>query len=201
MAMKTVWFWKGPQLNSMWQVVCAYTTDEHPHPFTAESKACPTKSEPHSFVMANERGHLLVRLIDEQFDGIPAIWYAQEENSTPVPMVTIHAIVSDLFAPGCVVNLKEAVEAGLKPPDRAGFIKWFRDDSRIQQVFVSENWRRRRISTVLFSVADLVIISGNYGPYLNGGDITTPDGEELRKAWSQSARVTPRVGSVLPYKS
>jgi len=201
MAMKMIWFWKGPPLNQRWSLVRNYESDEHPKPSTVESDSCPTKSEYFSGSSLCEDGHLSVDLNDGQYDGAPATWYALEENSTPVSMVAIHAIVSDLFTPGCVVDLKDAVEAGLKPSDRAGFIKWFREDSRIQQVFVSPNWRRQRISTVLFGVADIIIISGGYGPYLNGGDVTTPDGEELRKAWSNSPRVTPRIGSVLPYES
>lgn len=201
MAMKIVWFWKGPPLSQRWLLVRNYQSDEYPKPSIVESDSCPTESTYFSSVSLCDDGHLSVDLNDDQYDGSPATWYALQETSTPVSMVTIHAIVSDLFAPGCVVDLDEAVRAGLKPSDRAGFISWFREDSRIQQVFVSENWRRRRISTVLFGVADIVIVSGGYGPYLNGGDITTADGEELRKAWSQSTRVTPRIGSVLPYES
>jgi hypothetical protein len=52
------------------------------------------------------------------------------------------------------------------------------------------------VTLALFGVADLVIVSGSYGPYLNGGEVTTSDGETLRDAWSGSKRVTPRIGSV-----
>ena len=198
MAMKTVWFWKGPPLNSKWSVVATYATDEHPHPFTVESKVCPTKSDPHSFVMADERERLVVRLTDEQFDGVPDLWYILEENSQPTDMVTIHAMGGGMFPNGTVLMVKDVVGLQISASDRVGFVRWFRSDSRLQQVMVSEMWRRKRISTVLISVADVVVMSGNYGPHLNGGDITTADGEELRKAWSTSMRVTPRIGSVAP---
>ena len=100
------------------------------------------------------------------------------------------------FPNGTVVATGDINKFGFKVSDRVGFVKWFRKDSRLQQVSVGENWRRMRISTALISVADMVVKSGKYGPYLNGGDITTADGEELRKAWSESTRVTPRIGSV-----
>jgi hypothetical protein len=196
MAMKTVWFWKGPPLNSKWSVVATYATDEHPHPFTVESKVCPTKSEPHSFVMADEHERLVVRLTDEQFDGVPDLWYILEENPHPTDMVSIHGMAGGEFPKGTVLTVKDVGGIKLTASDRVGFVRWFRSDSRLQQVMVNEMWRRKRISTVLISVADVVIMSGGYGPHLNGGDITTADGEELRKAWSESTRVAPRIGSV-----
>ena len=80
--------------------------------------------------------------------------------------------------------------------ERVGFLQWFKQDSKIQQIFVEEKWRRKRVTLALFGVADLVIVSGNYGPYLNGGEVTTNDGETLRNAWAGSLRVNPRIGSV-----
>ena len=180
----------------MWQVVCTYTTDEHPHPFVVESKVCPTKSEPHSFVMANERGNLVVRLVDEQYSIVPELWYILEENPHPTDMVTIHAMGGGAFPNGTVLTVKDVAGLSVHASDRIGFVRWFRSDSRLQQVMVSEMWRRKRISTALIVVADIVIASHGYGPHLNGGDITTADGEELRKAWSKSTRVAPRIGSV-----
>ena len=194
--MKTVWFWKGPQLNSKWSVVAAYATDEHPHPSTVEGDVCPTKSEAHSSCSIDKNGNLVVTLLDEQFSLVPELWYVLEETTFPTDMVALHAMTGGAFPDGTVVATGDINRFGFKVSDRVGFVKWFRKDSRLQQVYVGENWRRMRISTALISVADMVVKSGKYGPYLNGGDITTADGEELRKAWSESTRVTPRIGSV-----
>ena len=196
MAMKTVWFWKGPQLNSKWSVVAAYATDEHPHPSTVEGDVCPTKSEAHSSCSIDKNGNLVVTLLDEQFSLVPELWYVLEETTFPTDMVALHAMTGGAFPDGTVVATGDINRFGFKVSDRVGFVKWFRKDSRLQQVSVGENWRRMRISTALISVADMVVKSGKYGPYLNGGDITTANGEELRKAWSESTRVTPRIGSV-----
>ena len=194
--MKTVWFWKGPQLNSKWSVVAAYATDEHPHPSTVEGDVCPTKSEAHSSCSIDKNGNLVVTLLDEQFSLVPELWYVLEETTFPTDMVALHAMTGGAFPDGTVVATGDINRFGFKVSDRVGFVKWFRKDSRLQQVSVGENWRRMRISTALISVADMVVKSGNYGLYLNGGDITTANGEELRKAWSESTRVTPRIGSV-----
>ena len=196
MAMKTVWFWKGPPLNSKWSVVAAYATEEHPHPSTVEGDVFPTKSEAHSSCSIDKNGNLVVTLLDEQFSLVPDLWYVLEETTFPTDMVALHAMTGGAFLNGTVVATRDINKFGFKVSDRVGFVKWFRKDSRLQQVSVGENWRRMRISTALISVADIVVKSGNYGPYLNGGDITTANGEELRKAWSESTRVTPRIGSV-----
>ena len=196
MAMKTVWFWKGPPLNSKWSVVATYATEEHPHPSTVEGDVCPTKSEAHSSCSIDKNGNLVVTLLDEQFSLVPELWYVLEETTFPTDMVALHAMTGGAFPNGTVVATGDINKFGFKVSDRVGFVKWFRKDSRLQQVSVGENWRRMRISTALISVADMVVKSGNYGPYLNGGDITTANGEELRKAWSESTRVTPRIGSV-----
>ena len=79
---------------------------------------------------------------------------------------------------------------------RTGYLQWFRESSKIQQITVAEEWRRKRITLALFAVGDLVLLSGGIGPLLNGGDVTTSDGEKLREAWSTSNRVLPRNGSV-----
>ena len=196
MALKTVWFWKGPLLNSKWSVVAAYATEEYPYPSTVEGDVCPTESEAHSVCAIDKNGNLVVTLLDEQFSLVPDLWYILEETTFPTDMVAVHAMTGGAFPNGTVVATGDINKFGFKISDRVGFVKWFRKDSRLQQVSVGENWRRMRISTALISVADLVVKSGDYGPYLNGGDITTADGEKLREAWSESTRVTPRVGSV-----
>jgi hypothetical protein len=196
MAMKTVWFWKGPQLDSRWAKVANFATDEYPIPSTIETDVCPTISEPLSFCELDSHGNLCVTLLDEQFSAAPDLWFVLEEVTFPTELVTLHAMTGGAFPKGTVIAVKDIRNFSIKPSDRVGYVKWFKKDSRIQQVAVAENWRRMRISTVLFGVADIVIVAGDYGKYLNGGDITTSDGENLRQAWSHSSRVSPRIGSV-----
>lgn len=196
MAMKMVWFWKGPQLTDKWAAVANYATDEHPTPSTVEADICPTEAEPLSFCMLDDNENLVVGLIGEQFSAAPDLWFVVEEKTTPTDMVTVHAMAGGAFPKGTVLTVRDIRNFSLKASDRVGFLTWFRKDSRIQQISVSEDWRRMRISTSLFGVADIIIVSGNYGPYLNGGDITTSDGEKLRKAWVASPRVNPRIGKV-----
>lgn len=196
MAMKTVWFWKGPRLSEKWVLIANYATNEHPHPFMVESDECPTNSEKLSYCSLDDDANLLVTLNTDKSPELPSIWYIVEETSSPIDMIAIHAIAGYAYPDGTVVRVKDVKGIELRASDRLGFIRWFRKDSRLQQIFVADAWRRKGLSTILFRIADIVVLSGEYGPYLNGGDITTGDGEKLREAWSNSNRVAPRIGSV-----
>lgn len=196
MPFKTLWFWKGPALSDRWASVANYSTEEHPHPSTIHADTSPTSAEPFSYCEIDDSENLVVHLLDEQNAASPDLWYVLEETSIPTEMATIYAVVGNHFAKGSVIPIDKVKTVRINDSEKAGFIRWFRKDSRIQQIYVSEQWRRKRISTNLFAIADIVIVSGNYGPYLNGGDVTTADGEKLRQVWNLSTRVTPRTGSV-----
>lgn len=193
--MKTVWFWKGPKLNNDWFAVANYANDEHAKPSTVESSECPTDAKALSFTKLDESQNLVIHMDDDQFDGSPVLWYIIEETQLPVSMIAIHGMACKSFPEGTVIKIKNVKEFGINGLNRVGFIRWFKADSRIQQIYTAEEWRRRRISTKLLAAADIVIIAGEFGPYLNGGDITTNDGEQLRQAWGHSARVLPRIGT------
>ena len=196
MAMKTVWFWKGPRLSEKWVLIANNATNEHPHTFMVESDECPTNSEKLSYCSLDYDENLLVTLNTDNSPELPSIWYIVEETSSPIDMIAVHAIAGYTYPDGTVVRVKDVKGIELRASDRLGFIRWFRKDSRLQQIFVADAWRRKGLSTILFRIADIIVLAGEYGPYLNGGDITTGDGEKLREAWSNSNRVAPRIGSV-----
>jgi hypothetical protein len=196
MAMKTVWFWKGPRLSEKWVLIANNATNEHPHTFMVESDEFPTNSEKMSYCSLDYDENLLVTLNTDNSPELPSIWYIVEETSSPIDMIAVHAIAGYTYPDGTVVRVKDVKGIELRASDRLGFIRWFRKDSRLQQIFVADAWRRKGLSTILFRIADIIVLAGEYGPYLNGGDITTGDGEKLREAWSNSNRVAPRIGSV-----
>ena len=201
MAMKTVWFWKGLPLNDKWFNVSNYHSDAYEKPSTISSDTKPDDETLVSSVSLDEHGNLLIDMRDEQFALCPDIWFVLEETEYPTPMVTLHGLKSDIFKKGTVIKVKDIRGFGIRQDEYVGFIKWFKQDSRIQQIFVAENHRRQRVSTTLIGAADILIVAGEYGTYLNGGDVTTSDGEKLRQAWTNSPRVIPKIGSFIPAPS
>lgn len=194
--MKTVWFWKEPEISDQWTRAAAFSSDIYDKPSTVLSDVKPIDDLPDYELNIDESGYPIVSLIGEQFSGSPDMWYFFERTSYPTDLYAVHGVSNNAFPKGKVVYVKDIMDIKVNKSEYVGFVKWFASDSRLQQIFVSENWRRRRISTCLISVADILIVSGSMGKYLNGGDITTADGEKLREAWSQSTRLMPRVGEV-----
>lgn len=200
MALKTVWFLKGSKLNDEWLRVSSFSSDKHPKPSLISEDDYQTDEIPFSSTSIDQKGNLVISINDEKFSGLENIWFLLDEKKIPTPMYAIHGVFSKAFPAGTLVRKKDLDGTSITQDQLVGFVRWFKSDSRLQQVFVSENWRRKNISSLLIYSADIAIIAGEMGPYLNGGDITTSDGEKLRQAWSESLRVTPRMGSVQKYQ-
>lgn len=204
MRFKSLWFWKSKQSIGKWTEVHAFSSEEHEHPSIVVSDVCPTGEDPAWHSSIDEQGNLVIHFDDVEVMGnVPPLWYVVKEtdrphpNGPPIPCIFVFAFYGDDFPSGTIVLERDLIEHGfVSHSERVGHILWFRKDSKLQQITVLEKWRRRRVTLALFGVADLVIISGNYGPFLHGGEVTTNDGEKLRKAWSGSNRVDKRAGSV-----
>ena len=204
MAFKQLWFWKPKQLTDRWAEVHAFSTEEFERPSIVVSEDKPTDSDVIWFCSVDEDKNLFINWRDKDVIGItPPLWYVVKDaprphpNGPDIPMMFIYALYGDDFPSGTIVMEADLIKNKfVGRSERVGFLQWFKQDSKIQQIFVEEKWRRQRVTLALFGVADLVIVSGNYGPYLNGGEVTTNDGETLRNAWAGSKRVTERKGSV-----
>lgn len=197
---KTVWFWdSGRVLENGRKHVMSFYNDSHPKPSLVSNTKSPDHSACHSFNYINSHGHMVVAMVSDDFtNAIPAWYVFMDGSSFTPPLMAAVAFCDGSFENGTVLDYETAKSLGVSLDGSAGFIRYISTDSRMQQIFVSEQFRRRRLSTRLISVADLLVVSSPTwnGIFLNGGDITTDDGEILRGAWSGSSRVTPRVGSL-----
>lgn len=198
--METVWFWKGPQLTESWAKTAAFPSETYPKPSTITDDLFPVSEVSIYETDIDQNGHLVILLTGEQFAPCPDLWFVLEQTNHPTDMYCLHGVSSSAFPKGTVLQKNDLQGVDFDMSQYVGFVKWFKNDSRLQQIFVGNTWRRRRISTALICAADILIVAGNLGAYLNGGDITTQDGEKLRQAWSESKRVTDRVGSVEKYQ-
>lgn len=197
---KTVWFWgENRKATDTHNYVMAFYDDSHQKPCLVTDEKSPNHVYCHSFSSTDKDGRYMVKFVEEATLPIVDLWYVYIDAKTSIPpMRSIMAYADGRFPDGTVVAFDEIRELKISPHDSCGFIRWFTEDSRVQQIFVKEEHRRKRISTKLFGVADMMIVGDREwnGRFLNGGDITTSDGESLRGAWSNSKRVTPRIGSV-----
>lgn len=197
---KTVWFWhSNKKAAEEFSFVMSFYDDAYQKPSMISDIKSPCHAYCHSFNTIDDSGHQIVHLVSDDFLKSKPLWYVLIDAHDQLPhMRTLMAFDTDDFPDGTVVPFSDINQSKVSPQACVGYIRWFVDDSRMQQIYVHPDWRRKRISIRLISVADLFIVSDNQwnGSFLNGGDITTEQGEMLRSAWSSSTRLIPKIGSV-----
>lgn len=195
---KSVWFFDTGNTENDFKYVMSFFDDSHPKPSFITDGKSPNHVNCHSFNSSDEYGRQVVNLVGPDFKKVIPLWYVYVDDSENEPHTrSIVAYADNKFPDGTIVKFNEASARNIRFSDSVGFVRWFVGDSRMQQIIVSESHRRMGLSVKIIGAADLTIVSDlNWnGAFLNGGDITTEDGEKLRQAWSGSARVTPRIGS------
>jgi hypothetical protein len=150
-------------------------------------------------------GHLVVNYYREEVFGpihqAPQMWFvlADGRNKTPQQMA-LFGFWDNSYPTGTIVSQNEAIDKlGIEHLSKwAGMISWHVGDPVIQQVMTAPQYRRKRISIMMFGVCDVVNACYGFSPglVLHGGAVTTEDGEKLRNIYPQSARIDPRRGSV-----
>lgn len=148
-------------------------------------------------------GRLVVSYHREEVFGplenAPQLWFvlADGRHKTPEQMA-LFGFWDNSYPMGTIVPESEALEklGAEHLKTWAGMISWFVGDPVIQQVITSPEYRRKRISIMMFGVCDVVNACHGLSPGLviHGGAVTTEDGEKLRNIYPQSVRIDPRVG-------
>ncbi len=189
----TLWFWQKDRLSAEWFEVYSYTTDEYPHPYLTRQTKSPTNAKPWSWSELDGSNRLVVRTPSSHVPEAPPMWYALiREYGVEKQTQTLAAFDTKDFPDGTVVEIPELQQRGYSPSfmtNRIAGIRWGFGDPHIEQLFVAETHRRRRISIKLINVADIVNVAGNWGGFIYGGDQVTEMGEQLGSAWSGSKRL------------
>jgi hypothetical protein len=195
-AFDTLWFWRGLRLNQHWYETAKYTSDAHPHPYLLTGCPRPEDDSMRAFTSINNDGNLVITNL-LNFPEAPPLWFVYAKGTIGiVDMGALSAYADTRFAEGTVLTTEEARKHKVSGKDRVGAISWVSPTNVMQQITVDENWRRRKISTLLIGAADTVIIASGDNTFLTGGEFTTGDGEHLRNVWKHSLRVIDRRGEI-----
>lgn len=191
----TLWFWQKQRLSAEWFEVYSYTTNEFPHPYLSRSTKQPSNAEPWSWSSVDDNNRLIVHVPTYHIPNAIPMWYALiREYGELKQSQTLVAFDTDHYPDGTVVEVSELQQRGFDPSfmaNRVAAIKWGFGDPHVEQIFVIEKYRRRRMSVKLINVADIVNLAGNWGGFIYGGDQVTAMGEQLGLAWAGSARLRP----------
>jgi len=151
-------------------------------------------------------GRLVVKYYREEVfgseDEVTKLWFALLDGRHIQPAHFILLGFADGRYPwGTVLDGSEAsqvLEKGYMST-WAAMINWRAGDPMIQQITTAPNWRRKRLSVMMFGVCDVVNACYGFSPgiVIHGGAITTADGEKLRDIYpGGSSRIDDRIGSV-----
>lgn len=189
----TIWFWQKSRLSAEWFEVYSFDTDERPKPSLTRQPNPPTSAEPWSWSSIDDQNRLVVHVPSAHLPDAPAMWYAliREYGGTKHSQ-TLVAFDDNQFPDGTVLEIPELQRRGFEPSfmgQRVAAIRWGFGDPHIEQVYVAESHRRRRISVKLINTADVVNVAGNWGGFIYGGDQVTELGSKLGEAWTNSTRL------------
>lgn len=104
----------------------------------------------------NASGNPVISIPEDDFifDGI---WFLVEEKNVPKPMMAIHAINGSQVKRGTVLFSNALDGVSFTQDQHIGFVRWFKEDLKLQKVSISEGWNKNNISELLFDVANAFI--------------------------------------------
>ncbi|MDT7538085.1 MAG: hypothetical protein QOI82_1670 [Actinomycetota bacterium] len=130
-------------------------------------------------------GH--VRVLEVKIDGrtpygqltgtVELCYLVVGEPTASPPAVQLIAF-SGAAPDGTVLGREEARRLGLRTQDQVAAVRWFPGSGVVHQVYVSPEWRRRKVASKLLTVAELLSVAHGWQP-LHGSGERTELGEEL----------------------
>lgn len=195
----TLWFWKGLRLSAEWFEVESYATNEYPHPSLVHGIRKPTLAKPFSWSSIDNNNRLIVGLDHSHLTDSPALWHVLVREYNRIPKTqSLISFIGEEYEDGTVIELDEFNRRGFSFSKRVAAIRWGFGDPKIEQLYVDEKFRRKRIGTKIINCADLLNVAGGWGGFIYGGDQLTKDGENIASSWKNSVRLLKKEVSLPP---
>lgn len=123
---------------------------------------------------------LRVELPPTAAPGAPALWFVHvdEPRSTP-PGTNLVAFATEHFPPGAIVSKYTFATLGVENDLQAGAVRWYPSTAIVHQIFVSADWRRRSVATVLLHAADAFHQSNGWPGFLHSDGRRTALGQQF----------------------
>lgn len=184
----TLWFWNKGRLNDKWREIYSFTTNQHPKPSLIESDTCPC-DQPSFTSTYLDNGQLRVRISNEHLPNTPSLWYLHVTTErSHLPTQTLSGFATDHFPDGTVASVEQVRELGLTPKNCISAIQWGLYDPKLYQIYVHEEFRRKRIGTKMINACDILHVASGRGGFIYGGDQVTELGKKYGEAWIGSTR-------------
>ena len=147
----------------------------------------------------SERGIIRIERGAGEVDGAPGLWFVNVDEPKASPKATnLVGFATDHFEPGTVVTRYQFAGLGLSNDEQVGAIRWYTALAVVHQVFVAEQWRRRRAGSVLLYAADAFHQSMGWPGALKSDGRHTDLGQQFVAAQRYPARFPSRTAAMPP---
>lgn len=193
-----LWYWRPYKLNETWWKVESFVATDHPSSTTVFTEERPTQASAFSWSSLDDEGNLVIGMTHEHLPDTPDIWWLLIDEPHPItPTLALIGFNSKLYQDGTILT-KQTTPPNIKQQQQIAAIRWGKHNPKLEQLYVTETQRRKRISTKMIHTADLINEAGNYGGYIYGGAELTPDGQTIATAWQGSQRLQPQHTHINP---
>jgi len=147
----------------------------------------------------SDRGIVRIERGAGEVDGAPDLWFVHVDEPKASPRATnLVGFATDHFEPGTVITRYQFASLGLSNDQQVGAIRWYRDIAVVHQLFVADNWRRRRAGSALIYAADAFHQSMGWPGALTSDGRRTDLGEHFVAAQRYPARFPSRTETMPP---
>lgn len=193
------WYVRDEALaGGRWRVRCILSTDE-PDGAVVGPEAETEGRYVHWSASLDAQGRPNLRINPLSLGDVPALWFVEvPESEAPEPATSLVAFVGDLQPPGTVVSNAVFFTLPVKSEDQVGAVRWYIDDGTVDQVFVSQAWRRRGVGSALLYSADCFHQFSGWSGSLHTDGRRTALGESLMATLRFPERIAPLEELVRP---
>ena len=103
----------------------------------------------------DDDGRSVIGLNPAGLPDAPPLWFVMlPEPNSPTPAISLVGFASDHVAEGTVLTDPEFFSLPVPSADQVGAIRWWHLEGIVDQVFITENWRRRHLGTAMTYAAN-----------------------------------------------
>jgi hypothetical protein len=119
----------------------------------------------------DSKGRSVIGLNPTGLEGAPPIWFVVlPEMDSPRPAISLVGFATDQVAEGTVLTDPEFFSLPVPSAAQVGAIRWWHLDGIVDQVFINENWRQRRLGTAMtYAASAYQVHNGWPGPMRSDG--------------------------------
>ena len=119
----------------------------------------------------DSKGRTVIGLNPTGLEGAPPIWFVVlPETESPRPAISLVGFATDQVAEGTVLTDPEFFSLPVPSAAQVGAIRWWHLDGIVDQVFITESWRQRRLGTAMtYAASAYQVHNGWPGPMRSDG--------------------------------